>query len=592
MYKDQKEDNLIYPPSIDFTEMVKALTHPQAFPFALPEKSPLSLVQTHASAVVLTADLVYKLKKPQNFGFFDYSTPELRQHFCQQEVLLNAPLAPGVYLGIAPVVALHEKRYRFGPTLPPNDTPLPGTSFEGGMVVDYAVVMERLPDDATLEAWVQADRADLPRLAEIARTVASFHATTRTDEHVASFGSLDVILGNWEENFAQIRPYVGRTIDAATYDHIVMFVRHFLQRRTALFANRMHEGHIRDCHGDLRLQHIYILEKTEPSVPRKSRIVFLDRIEFNERFRYSDVASEIAFLTMELDIASRSDLAQGFVDAYVAVTGDETLREVLPFYLCYRACVRGKVLSFQLDEQEVPEAQRTISSGQAQAFFSLAAHYANAPTRPLLVMIGGLMGTGKSTLALSLQHESGWALFSSDALRKRLVQLDPAHPQADSFGQGVYQPAWTARTYDALRAEAGNALSSGRSVLLDASFVRRADRQMMAHEAIRHGAAVVFVECVCSREAALMRLGQRWRTRTEASAASSKEASLASDGRPDLYDAQHNIWEAFVADEKPHVRHLVVTTTQPLAHYRERVLDVLGLPRLCCKLEPHIREIS
>jgi uncharacterized protein len=467
---------------VDFRTMLEELTRPEAFPFALPDATSTTgaspvVIQTHASAVVLTADRAYKLKKPQDFGFFDYSTPALRLHFCRQEVLLNGPLAPQVYLGVAPVLAFAGGPCRFGPVLGLDSIPSPWTTFAGGTVVDYAVVMVRLPDAARLGSWVQTGRAELPLLAEIARFVATFHTTTHADEHVASFGNLDVIRGNWEENFVQIKPYIGRTLDSAIYDCIVTYIRHFLDTRTSLFASRVYEGRIRDCHGDLRLEHVYILEKGDDPSHSGTQMAILDRIEFNERFRYNDVASEVAFLAMELDSVSRADLSWGFVDAYVAATGDETLRELLPFYLCYRACVRGKVLSFQLDDPEISIAQREASRQQATTLFSLAAHYASDPTTSTLVMVGGLMGTGKSTVALAVQQELGWALLSSDTVRKRLVQLDPAQPQADAFGQGVYDPQWTAHTYDALRTEASRALADGRSVLLDASFTRRTNRR-------------------------------------------------------------------------------------------------------------------
>ena len=214
---------------------------PQAFPFALPDTSSISLIQTHASAVVLTPERVYKLKKPQDFVFFDYSTPTLRRHFCQQEVLLNGPLAPQIYLGIAPVLAFPGGPCRFGPVLSPDDTPPPGQTLAGGTVVDYAVVMMRLPDTATLKSWVQTGRAEIPLLIEIARFVASFHTTSQTNEHIASFSSLDVIRGNWEENFAQMKPYIGRTLDHATYDRIVTYARHFLAARAPLFASRIRD---------------------------------------------------------------------------------------------------------------------------------------------------------------------------------------------------------------------------------------------------------------------------------------------------------------------------------------------------------------
>src|SRR6266700_5802040 len=239
------------------------------------------------------------------------------------------------------------------------------------------------------------------RLQEIARYVAAFHATSPTDAHIASFGGVEVIRGNWEENFAQMKPYLDRSLDALTYHRIVEYIHHFLDERTALFTSRVRDGRIRDCHGDLRLQHVCVLD--EPDFPAH-RLAILDGIEFNERFRYSDVASEIAFLTMQLEAASRCDLSRAFVESYIAETGDETLLELLPFYACYRACVRGKVLSFQLDEPEVPESQHELARLQAASLFAQAASYASGPTKPTLLLVGGVMGVGKSTLALALQH--------------------------------------------------------------------------------------------------------------------------------------------------------------------------------------------
>jgi predicted kinase len=393
---------------------------------------------------------------------------------------------------------------------------------------------------------------------------------------------LDVIGGNWEENFRQMEPFIGRTLDRATYDQIVLYVRAFLAHRAPLLAGRIRDGHIRDCHGDLRLQHIYILDSHQKQ--DTPRLALLDRIEFNERFRYGDVASEIAFLTMELDAACRADLAQAFVNSYVAETGDETLHEMLPFYACYRACVRGKVTSFQLDETEIAEPQRKEAQNSAEQLFAQAASYAQGMTHPVVLMIGGLMGTGKSTIAHALSQQLGWALFSSDSVRKQLAHLDPTKPQADAFNQGLYSSAWTAQTYAALREHTTTLLAESRSVILDASFLRRADRQALEHTATRFGATVLFVECVCPREVTLRRLARRWHMRQESSGLSLASASFASDGRPDLYDAQRALQEPFAAQEETGVRHIQVSTTSPLPVCIEQVLERLAFPRLMSPL--------
>lgn len=568
----------------EYTTLLTSLARPGAFPFALPGDSGIPIVQTHASAVLLTPKVVYKLKKPKNYGFFDYSTPALRRHFCIQEVRLNSRLAPHIYLGVAPVLAYADDTWRFGPTPSIDDVPEPGSSYEGGEVVDYAVVMVHLPDEATLAARIRNDTVSPASLAAVARYLAAFHASTQTNEHIASFGMLDNVRQNWEENFEQMRPYIGRTLDTATYNRITAYSQSFMHDRAALFAERIRDGRIRDCHGDLRLQHVYIFDETVPAAAQQPELAILDCIEFNERFRYSDVAAEVAFLAMELDHACRSDLAQAFVDAYIQATGDEAMGEALPFYLCYRACVRGKVTSFQLDGSEVPEAQRIVAQREANEFFQLAAHYAGGPTKPMLLMVGGLMGTGKTTLAQAFQQQMYWPLLSSDTVRKRLAHLDPAQPQAEAFGQGIYSHEWTARTYHALREEASSILARGCSVVIDAAFLRRADRDAIAREAIALGADVAFVECICPQAVVLQRLAQRWQRRVEG--AQSAPTGTASDGRPDLYEQQRLAWEAFNPAEEQAMQHIVITTTLPPVVNVEQICAALHIPHLLCTLEP------
>lgn len=562
----------------EYTTLLTSLARPSVFPFALPDEIVIPIIQTHASAVLLTPNVVYKLKKPKNYGFFDYSTPALRRHFCIQEVRLNSRLAPQIYLGVAPVLAYAGDTWRFGPTLSVDDVPEPGNQYEDGEVVDYAVVMVRLPDEATLAARVRNDTVSPGSLAEVARYLAGFHAATQTNEHIASFGMLDNIRQNWEENFEQMRPYIGRTLDTTINSRITTHVQGFMHDRAALFAGRIRDGHIRDCHGDLRLQHVYICDDTA----KQPGLAILDCIEFNERFRYSDVAAEVAFLAMELDNACRSDLARVFVNAYIEATGDEAMGEVLPFYMCYRACVRGKVTSFQLDGPEVPEAQRITAQREANEFFQLAAHYAGGPTKPILLMIGGLMGTGKTTLAQAFQRQVYWTLLSSDTTRKRLAHLDPALPQAEAFAQGIYSPEWTARTYHALRQEASMMLARGRSVVMDASFLRQADRDAAAREATALGADIAFVECVCPHAAVLQRLAQRWQRRVEGELPAAGDT--ASDGRPDLYEQQRQAWEAFTPDEEQSIQHIVIATTLPLMVNVEQICAALHMPRLLCPL--------
>lgn len=563
--------------SPELATLLAQLTQPQAFPDSLPQSETISLIQTHASAVLLAGERAYKLKKARDFGFFDYSTPALRRHFCEQEVVLNSRLAPQVYQGVAPVLARADQTFHIGATFAPGQIPAPGTQFADGQVIDYAVVMQRLPEEATLASRVSEGSATPQLLAMVAEPIARFHTSLSTSKYISDFGSLRVIRGNWEENFEQMRPYIGRSLTQATFDSISNYIHAFCTGYAALFTTRVREQRIRDCHGDLRLQHVYILDEQAGTGSSSPAISVVDCIEFNERFRYSDVAAEVAFLTMELDAAGRSDLGRAFVDAYVRMTDDGALYELLPFYACYRACVRGKVLSFLLDQPEVPAEQREAARQQAQALFSLAAGYASGPTRPTLLLVGGLMGTGKSTLAGRLQAELGWALISSDTTRKELAHLEQSEPQYGAYGAGLYTPAWTSRVYQHLFEQAATLLASGRSLILDATFAQRAQRHAAAQEAALHGANLVFTECQCPREIALQRLSRRWQARLEREQQPTS-ASAASDARPDLYDAQADAWQPFYTEEEPATEYLAVSTASETSTNLPQILNALSIP--------------
>jgi aminoglycoside phosphotransferase family enzyme/predicted kinase len=561
-------------PPQDLPELIAALTRPIAYP--VPPTTPVVVAQTHASLVMLAGEYAYKLKKARDFGFFDYSTPGLRRHFCAQEAILNARLAPHVYLGVAPVLVRPNGVVAFGSISPPATVPMPGAALPGGRVMDYAVVMRRLPEEATLAARVQHGDVSVEQVEELARRVAAFHAQARADADVARFGGPETITANWEENLAQMRPFVGRALTQAGYSRIEAFVRSVLSQRTRLLLARVEGGRIRDCHGDLRLEHVYFLDGTPTT---SERIVIVDCIEFNERFRCGDVTAEVAFLVMELDAAGRRDLARAFVDAYVAASGDEELRELLPFYCCYRACVRGKVAAFQLDEFEVPAEQRTEAAWRASMLFALAEQYATSRTRQGLVLIGGLMGTGKSTVAHALRTSVGFALFSSDATRKRLAGLDPMRPIPAGYGVGIYSDDWSARTYETLLLQAREALETGRSAVLDASFGRRRDRLAAARLATEYDADAFFIETTCAPEQALARLAGRWNARLGGGARD------ASDGRPALYAQQAAAWEPFDAHAESKLTHVLVPTDQSMAASRAQALDALGLLGLVCWLD-------
>ena len=326
---------------------VKALLNSQAYPHKPPE---VELVQTQMSFVFLAGDFVYKVKKAVDLGYLDYSTLEKRHFFCHQELELNRRLCPDVYLAVVPI---SEDRGGFR---------IEGTS----KAVEYAVKMKMLPRERMMDVLLPRGGVSREMIARVAGKLAGFHRQARTGQEIAAFGRLDVIRRNCDENFAQTGKYIGVSITSEEYEHIKSYTDTFIDSNTSLFDARVREGRVRDCHGDLHAAHVCLTDD----------ICIYDCIEFNDRFRYADVASELAFLAMDLDRYQRVDLSRHLVDNYVKLSEDGELLKLLNFYKCYRAYVRGKVESFKLDDPYIPEEQKRNVLAIAQGYFKLAESYA------------------------------------------------------------------------------------------------------------------------------------------------------------------------------------------------------------------------
>ena len=327
-------------------EIVEALLDPAIYPDAT-EK--VEMMQTQMSFVFLTGDYVYKIKKPVDLGYLDYTTLEKRRFYCHREVELNRRLCPETYLG---VLSINQDKN--------------GIQIEGkGEIIDYAVKMRYLPQEAMLNVLLPQDRVSVEMITSVAEKMAEFHKLAETGAAIDAFGNLDIILTNTEENFSQTVKYIGNTISQKSYRRIKDFTNSFMDNNAPLFRKRVSEGRIRDCHGDLHAAHICFVDN----------VCIYDCIEFNDRFRYCDVASEIAFLAMDLDNYGRSDLSGSFVDAYMSYSRDEELSQLLGFYKCFRAYVRGKVESFKLDDPHITEEEKTVISSVASKYFELAESY-------------------------------------------------------------------------------------------------------------------------------------------------------------------------------------------------------------------------
>jgi uncharacterized protein len=326
-------------------QIVDALLTAEAYP---EDTGKIELIQTHISFVFLTKEFVYKVKKAVNFGFLDFSTLQKRQFYCEKELELNRRLCPEIYLKVVPI----------------NKSNI--IKIEGdGETIEYALKMKRLPQEAIMTRLLRENKVDQKIIDELAKIIAKFHQNAQASGAINEFGSLKIIKLNWDENFTQTKKYKNQTIPVGEYELLEEKVTKFMGLNKELFEGRVRHGKIRDCHGDLHSGNIFITDK----------ICIFDAIEFNDRFRYSDVASDVAFLAMDLDFQLRSDLADCLVERYIAYSKDQELTKVLPFYKCYRAYVRGKVISFKLDDPSVSNKEKADAAKEAQAYFKLAAEY-------------------------------------------------------------------------------------------------------------------------------------------------------------------------------------------------------------------------
>lgn len=332
-----------------------ALMNPDVYPEKTKE---VSLVQTHISFVFITDDYVYKIKKPVNFGFLDFSTLEKRKYYCEQELILNRRTAADIYIDVLPVISDGKKVII-------SNFQIPHSAFR---IVDYAVKMKRLPLEYLMKN--RLERGDLlpEHIRRIASAIADFHKNANTSNVIESFGLPENIRKNTDENFEQTDKYIGITISEEQYKKIKEWTEQYYIYNEDIFKERIAENKIRDCHGDIHMEHVFVTDE---------RVLLFDCIEFNDRFRYSDVASDIAFLAMDLDFHGQFDYSDSLIKYYCEFMADNTLSGVLLFYKVYRAYVRGKVNSFMLSDPYISNEKKEYFKGIATKYFQLIDRYIN-----------------------------------------------------------------------------------------------------------------------------------------------------------------------------------------------------------------------
>jgi aminoglycoside phosphotransferase family enzyme len=334
-----------YPQMSVQKRVVEALMKPEAY-----DENPgkIELIQTHISFVFLTGKFVYKVKKAVDFGFLDFTTLEKRLFYCEKELELNRRLCGGMYLEVIPINASNIIKMK-----------------GEGEAIEYAVKMKRLPQEKMMDRLLEEKKVDTHLIDRIARIITEFHAKAETNRRISKFGSLRLIEKNWLENFEQTGQFVGKTIAANNFNSIHDRINDFLKENASFLKKRVSEGRVRECHGDIHSGNIFVTD----------RIYIFDAIEFNERFRFSDVVSDVAFLAMDLDYKKRNDLSNFLVERYVKYSGDHELTTLLTFYKCYRAYVRGKVTSFKLNDRGLKNSEKKKAIKEAKAYFKLALAY-------------------------------------------------------------------------------------------------------------------------------------------------------------------------------------------------------------------------
>jgi aminoglycoside phosphotransferase family enzyme/predicted kinase len=502
------------------------------------------LRETHISWAFLRAEEVLKVKKPVDLGFLDYRDPERRRGYCEAEVELNRRLAPDVYLDVVPIVRDSRGVHHAG---------VPG---DVG-AVDWAVRMRRLPDACRADQLLAAGTLGVRAIDRLAARLVEFHAACATDETMARFGLPDTIAVNVGENFEQTR---GTVLEHLRREEAVEIERRqleFLRKSDPLLRARAAGGRVRDGHGDLRLEHVYF------DADGPGSIHVLDCIEFNARFRYADVAADVAFLSMDLASHGRVDLAERLLARYALESNDYELYRVIDFYEGYRAYVRAKIAAMIAAAAPPGSPAGERAREEARRHFVLALATARPPLQPpTLIAVGGLIATGKTTVADRIACAIGAAVVEADRTRKHLLGVAPTHEVHEAAWRGAYDPTFTDRVYDDLLRRGADVLASSRPVVIDASFRSRAHRAAARAFARAHGVTFRFVECRAGRDVCLDRLRER------------TPGSTASDGRLEIFDAFAA--EADPVDELAADEHVVLDTTRPIAEVSADLLQALG----------------
>ena len=510
----------------NIASVIFQMQQPQFYPH--PVAKNIKLIQTHASYVFLTGDYAYKLKKEVDFGFLDYSTLSKRKHFLDLEIQLNRQIAPELYLEVLPITQLGDKLALNGLGTP----------------VEYALKMRQFSQRNLFVNLLEAGRLSIEHFTQLGKIVAKFHQDALTNDYISSFGTDTMIKTAVDDNYRQTQHYIDRVQTKEQFTATKAYTDRFFREQKTLFKTRIEDHKIKECHGDLHLKNICLWQE---------KIQLFDRIEFNESFRFVDTMYDIAFTIMDLEARGKPDFANAFLNSYLEHTGDWQGLPLLPLYLCRQAYVRAKVNSFLLDDVELDAAARLEASQAAQNYYRQAWQYTQQNCGNIILM-SGLSGSGKSTVARAIARKYGGIQIRSDAVRKHLAGI----PLDESGSDRIYTSEMTQRTYDRLL-ELGIMLAkAGFIVILDAKYDRLAHRQTAISQANFQQIPLRIIQCTAPISVLCDRLEQR--------------QGDISDATADLIASQQLYAEAFTATEQVYI----TTIDTSLSNWQEKLdLDLI-----------------
>lgn len=444
----------------------------------------VQIKQTHASILAIAPPYVYKVKKQVNLGFLDFTSLPQRKANCERELRLNSRLCAGLYVGIVPIV-LRNGELHFG---------------SDGQVVDYALQMKQLADGFFMNQLLQQGQLKIDKIEPVLERLKNFYTTQPADASIATYGNMAHMKVNTDENMASLQADVKDNTHKVVLKAISSFVDTFYEKFRLLFDKRVKEHRIKDCHGDLHLDHIHLQD---------GKVCIYDCIEFNDRFRYIDVASDIAFLAMDLDFYGRPDLSAYVANRMAELLHDPDLKLLMDFYKCYRACVRAKVETIKCGEKEISAQERKISLEYATHYISLALQYAIFGSRPTVLIVCGKVGSGKSTLAKRLTELLHWKYIGSDEIRKQQAGL-PLYKRTDAHKRKwVYARERSEQVYNTLLTTSLAHVHNYRSMVVDATFGQAAHRALFIEALEELQVPYYFLEMQASDEIIKQRLAQR-----------------------------------------------------------------------------------